>query len=86
MKNPEDLKKPIAIFNPLPYDFSYTWFDDKNAPHLLTIKSIDMEYFPPYQAHFMAKHLVDALMNKYGYDKNPEEQRKKLLQDVYVKV
>jgi len=86
MKSPEELKKDIAIFNPLSHDFTCEWLDDNNKPHNLTIKSIDIGYFPPHQARFMANRLTYQIMAERGYDKNTEIQRNEIMNEILVKI
>lgn len=78
------MEKKIALFNPLSTDFYYYWRNDNNKDIKLVIPAISIEYFDPPQAHFMAKHLSDEIMNKRGYAKNTEEQRKEILKEIYV--
>lgn len=82
----ESQKADIAIYNPLKYDFSYPWKDEKNQEHILTIPTNDSIYFPYYQAHFMAKHIADAIINEMpSIVTNYEDERKKVLDIIYIK-
>jgi len=38
MKKPNN--DPVPLFNPLAHDFKYTWYNDKNEPIELTMRSI----------------------------------------------
>lgn len=86
MKNPEDLKKPVSLFNPLAHDFEAEWLDDKNDPHKLVIPAIDIATFPHYQAQFMANRLTYEIMAERGYAKNTEIQRREIMQEILVKI
>jgi len=80
------MSKPIPLFNPLSEDFKYTWLDDGNKPHELTIPGREIAYFPDYQARFMAKHLADTVYNERGRKINPEVDLKAILDEIYVKL
>ena len=79
-------EKLVALFNPLRDAFSYEWKDDKNEPHTLTLEGREITYLPDYQAHFMAKHLSDAIYNEQGRKVNPEVDIKEILKQIYVNI
>lgn len=86
MNKPTNPNELVPIFNPMSHDFSYPWKDDSNTEHILFVPSINIVYFPRYQADFMAKHLADEIINERGYAKDKEKQRKEVLSQIYVTI
>jgi hypothetical protein len=70
----------IGVYNPMTEDFEYLWKDDNNKPHILKIPANQFVYFNESQGKYMIKHLSDAIMNKEGYECNPELQRKRIIE------
>lgn len=83
MDNPNP-KKTIPLFNPLSDTFSFEWLDDDNWRHILTMRPLEITYFEPVQADFMARHLVDAIYHQRGQKTNPEDDKKAILREVMV--
>lgn len=54
-------QESLSLFNPLTTDFSYTWFDEHDAGHLLTLPSGQITILPKAQGRFMLKHLIDYI-------------------------
>lgn len=79
-------QKLIALFNPLRSTFKWDWLDDKNEKHTLVMEGREITYFPDYQAHFMAKHLADAVYGEQGGKTNHEADIKEVLKQIYVKI
>ena len=68
MEKPVDPNKEYPLFNPLDKDFNLTWYNDKNEPILLTIKTLDTVYYKKAQYEFMKRHLTQHIINVRDID------------------
>lgn len=73
----------LHLFNPLPTDFEYDWYDEQDKAHTLVLRSHVLTALPPTQGRFMAKHLADAICIAKGIKNNTDEWNK-VLNEVMV--
>lgn len=75
----------VPLFNPLAKSFEFEWKDDNNDVHTLSLDPISITYFTKPQAHFMLKHLTDAVMAERGLNGiNNVEEIKEIIKQIQV--
>lgn len=79
-----DKPKQIPLFNPLSEDFSYIYKDDMDVPHTYTMRALEISFFDPPVARFMAKHLSDAVYHKRGQKLNHDDDIQEILKEIEV--
>lgn len=78
--------KKIPLYNPLDHDFIWPYLNDDNETQIAVVPSHEISYYLPWLANLLAKHIVDEVLNKHGIKVNHEDDSKKILDEVLIKL